>query len=832
MSSMDNDHIKRLCLSLMHADTEDEVIELLSHAGLWDNPDVWRYYGDKPNNSGQVRGQQSKADAALVEKIVNSVDACLMNEYLIERQVDSSVSAPQNIQEAVARYYDSKRSSSSFAGRIREWGDKKRTSIARNITLSATGAMGRVGNPSFSIADRGEGQTPDMIPHTFVSFSESNKIDILFVQGQFNMGGAGVLRFCGINKLQLIVSRRNPKLVNGSKPSDNHWGFTVVRREPPMKGRKVAVYTFLAPLNLDAPPEKHGVLNFRADSMPIMPNGREAYGLEVEHGSLIKLYEYVVEGNPGNILLAGSTRQSLLNRLELRLPDLALPVRLHECRKGYRGHAGSFEKNLLGLGVHLSDDKAQNIEDKFPSTLPMSVMGQEMLVTVYAFKPGKAAQYRRNEGIVFSINGQTQGYITKDFFARESVRQNRLKDSILVIVDCSKFDDVGREELFMSSRDRLSGNPIRKEIEKVLTKYIREHEELRALSERRKREETEEKLKEDKPLEDVLDSIIKHSPSLASIFSIGKRLSTPFKTKDVQQKEKPYTGKIHPTYFKLKGKDYGQSITRDCHINLRARITFETDVVNDYFGRDIDRGEFALYIINGNEKIKATGYIGPKLNNGIATLSIQLPNNVGVGDSIHFEAVVNDPIAIEPFINKFNLNVLKEVVIKSKPPIHKQPPSDNAGKDRESPLGIMVPKSKWIKREEWEEQSPSFNKYTAMRAITDYEGDEKVYSFYLNANNFFLETELKTSDDEPRLIRARFKYGMMLIGLSILYDFEESKKLKNEDDETDEENGIIIEDKIEDATKAIAPVLLPMISNLGDLVDKDDYYDEFAGEED
>jgi hypothetical protein len=43
---MTNDQITHLCFGLMKADTESDVIELLSNASLWNDTAVWRYYGD------------------------------------------------------------------------------------------------------------------------------------------------------------------------------------------------------------------------------------------------------------------------------------------------------------------------------------------------------------------------------------------------------------------------------------------------------------------------------------------------------------------------------------------------------------------------------------------------------------------------------------------------------------------------------------------------------------------------------------------------------------------------------------------------------------------
>ena len=79
---MNNDQKRELCLALVHADREEDVIRILQEANLWDNKRVWRLYGDRENNFSTIGNQQSKLDAALVEKLVNSVDARLMHECL------------------------------------------------------------------------------------------------------------------------------------------------------------------------------------------------------------------------------------------------------------------------------------------------------------------------------------------------------------------------------------------------------------------------------------------------------------------------------------------------------------------------------------------------------------------------------------------------------------------------------------------------------------------------------------------------------------------------------------------------------------------------------
>lgn len=39
-----------LCLALVHADSPDEVVNILQKAGYWDDHSVWRDLGDNENN--------------------------------------------------------------------------------------------------------------------------------------------------------------------------------------------------------------------------------------------------------------------------------------------------------------------------------------------------------------------------------------------------------------------------------------------------------------------------------------------------------------------------------------------------------------------------------------------------------------------------------------------------------------------------------------------------------------------------------------------------------------------------------------------------------------
>jgi hypothetical protein len=235
----------------------------------------------------------------------------------------------------------------------------------------------------------------------------------------------------------------------------------------------------------------------------------------------------------------------------------------------------------VGLTARLSENRADNLEKGYPTSVPFTVKGESMVARIYAFKEDKAESYRTNEGIIFTINGQTHGSIPKTFFDRSRVRMGRLAKSLLVAVDCSHLSVGAREDLFMNSRDRLSNGELRKAIEEELEDIVGKHPGLRELRDRRRNEEIEGRLKDSKPLEDVLGSILKSSPSLARLFLQGVRLSRPHRAgADGTQEGSggaaggsgPFVGKPHPTFFRFHHRKAGEVLQRACEIGRRTRI--------------------------------------------------------------------------------------------------------------------------------------------------------------------------------------------------------------------------------------------------------------------
>ena len=133
---------KELCLNLAYANTEDDVVNLLTMEGYWDDLSTWRYYGDNENNYATIGNQQNRPEVALVEKIINSVDAVLMSECLSRGIIPESKQAPQSFIEALETYFNISN------GKLSNLSPSQRKIIAERISLVATGEKT---NPSYSI---------------------------------------------------------------------------------------------------------------------------------------------------------------------------------------------------------------------------------------------------------------------------------------------------------------------------------------------------------------------------------------------------------------------------------------------------------------------------------------------------------------------------------------------------------------------------------------------------------------------------------------------------------------------------------------------------------
>ena len=786
---MDN---KELVLKLAYCEREDEVIELLTEIGLWENSDYWRPFGDVENNWSTIGNQQSEAESALVEKIVNSIDAMLMKECLVRGISPESSQAPKSIAEAMEEYFGIK------GGKLQDISQSDRTKLARSIILTASGNKPgeNSGSPCITIVDSGEGQTPNKMPDTILSINRANKLKVPFVQGKFNMGGTGVLRFCGDNCLQLIISKRCPKIPDSDGDETfSKWGFTIIRRERPKHGvdRRSSMFTYL--VNDD-----NKIRSFVDDKgIDVIPTSKGGYAT-MEHGMYCRMYEYRM--SPG---VSTNINMRFYNRMSTLLPSLAYPVYLDECRSY---DARTMFRTLSGLNVRLSDhsanSEASNIEDTLSASF--TIDGQKIGVSVYVFKKTTKKgtdldmlQFRADEGILLTQNGQTHGNFDRRFYRRNAVNLSYLADHLITIVDCTNIDEATREDLFMNSRDRMSGGSFGKKLESYLEEYFKENDTLKQIQQRRREEALARKLDDNKPLEDVLSSIFKSSKVLSKLFALGERLQNPTNLGSTTI-DKEFNGRYNPTYFEVVKKQSMEKLKREVQLGRKFRITFKTDANNDFFSREDYPGDYSLCC----EGTPCYNH-GMNLHNGTATLSVSLPDSSEIGDTYQYECVTVDTNVDREFNNDFEIKIVPAVANGNSPnpPQPPKPPGPNPDDKTTAPTGISLPEVKEVYQNEWEDYQ--FSKESALKVVRA-AAETETFDFYVNMDNIHLLTEMKPlakDENKIKLFKARYKYSMVLVGLSVLGYYSNKKE-----DESQEEMVSLL-------SEMVSPIILPMIDVLG-----------------
>lgn len=792
---MDN---KSFAIELALCDSEKDIITLLQKMGLWDNTSCWRAFGDNDNNWSTIGNQQSDADAALVEKIVNSIDALLMKECMKLGIDPTSAEAPHSIAAALERFF------SITGGKLQNLTEAQRTELAQNnIILAATGNKGV--DPNIVIVDRGEGQSPNRMPDTILSINKSNKLKVPFVQGKFNMGGTGALCFCGEHNFQLVICRRCPEIPANGDDSHNLWGFTIVRREKPSAQNRLrsSKFTYLT----DASGK---ILSFAADDgIKIIPTSKGEYDV-MEYGMFCKMFEYRMPSR-----LRTNINMNLYTRLSMLLPNLAYPVYLDECREGFRAH--TMHRTLSGLNVRLSDQLAKgdssNIEDCV--SVSFTIEGQKVDASVYVFKKkngkdknGKdrevdLSQYRGVEGVLLTQNGQTHGSYDRKFYSRNAVGLSYLAESLLTIVDCTGIDEATREELFMNSRDRTRSSAFSTKLEGSLEEFLRDNSVLKQIQQRRREEAISDKLDDEKPLEDVLSSVFKSSSVLSRLFVLGKKLQNPTYLGPARETE-IFEGKYNPTYFTIIGKKTNADsiYMRDAQLDRKFRVRFKTDAANDFFSREKYPGKYLLTRDNGTCEDHIV-----HLRDGIATLNAELPPNAQIGDIYQYCFVVTDTNNDRTFENTFTIRVIAQQDTTGGNGGRRTPPDgEEHGKKSFTPTGISLPNVVEVGRDKWEDYG--FTKESAL----DVKKIGDAYDFFVNMDNIHLQTEIKPiakNEGKMRLLKARYKYSMVLIGLGVLGHYNNHKDEISENSDAPEE-------MIRKISNMLSPVLLPMIDVMGD----------------
>ncbi len=793
---LESDNNKDLCLKLIHAETEEEVKFILRQYGYWGDSDEywgktndWEYFGGNENAWATAGNQASSPDYALVEKLTNSIDHVLLRECKRRNITPTGTKqdgTPQTMQEAVEKFFNVPK------GKISECLTNERIRLSENIKLIATGSNS---NPCYIIADKGEGQPPEELPNTLLSYGKSNKLKVPFVQGKFNMGGLAIFRFCNF---QLILSKQDPSLSDKSEDK-NLWGVTIIHRKRSSSDiERSSSIRYLAP--------KGNILSFAEDDLPIFPGKHlEPYTNPMKFGTFIKLYEYDLSGYKS---YKTQIKFNFYYRLSLLLEGTCLPIRLYETRDNYRG-AGQ-EQTLAGLQIRLQSSKDGEVHNRLECE-PISInfppiLGQKIKGKCYVFKeienPNNKHNYAKNEGVVFSINGQSHGDLPERFFERKGIGLGALakSKSLLVVLDCTSISNNQKENLFMNSRDRIDkSSEIAREIQEQLKDWLKKHPGLRRMNVERIAEQNDDKLADDKPLRDILEKVLKRSPVLSKLFLEGQRLPSPMPPEEPLS---PPILKDFPEKFDLI-KNYSHEKARKYSKDTLI-IFYETDAENDYFERVTDAGEITLYVND-----QPYDDFSMNLWQGKGALKIYADSDWKLGQVIEVRSEVTDITRARPFVSTFFIERI-------------EPPENKPGNPPKTKGGFDIPIAQRIKENQYNDPKYkrfNFNKNSALKIE---ENNEK-HDYYVNVDNIHLETEQKYSKSNSAVdLENLYVYAMVLIGLALLQENkekQENEKNENYDIHDDENNPL---DDIAETAEKLSMVLLPMINGLADLSKEQD----------
>ena len=804
----------QLCDGLLNAESEQEVTTILSQYGLLEDHKNWRLFNDSPTIWSPAGTQQAEAVNALVEKLTNASDALLEAAVMgmgVDPDSADALKTRQKVLETCFGIPD---------GDLRKLTAEERKQLAiESINLIVSGQ--RNAPPCITIVDSGEGQTPQNMRTTFLSGpggkAEANKKGKPYLQGIFNMGGLGVLPFAGKRGYQLIITKRHPKLLKDADIDNKSvYGFTIVRRRSPRKGfKESSVLEYLVGPDND-------VLSFEKDSIALS-NTKGLASVEpltFKHGSLIKLYDYAIRPS----WLATTDLYYALNRNFYEIP---LPVYIIEARD-YKAKSPSTV--LSGNTVRLASSKKDGkIEKDFPLSTKFNVLDSgEVVATVTAFVENVTKdpvdRFTGDIGVMFYVNGQMHGQLGKEFFTRKKVDLDYLKDSLMVVVDCSNFDGLGIEETFMGSREQFRKSEHIKIIEEKLMDWLKNHEVIRTLVKKRQRESIK---KQDNDNSSIIE-IMQHcfNPKEFDLAK-GKNLtnSSDF---DTRKTKGNYKGRRFPKYFKLQKMREGEIKRAKCSIGTKTvTVNYNTDAQNDYFVRDKDKDPGKIIVQNhkGYDLLSTA-----TLHNGICQCIFKVPKDARVGQSFMANVTVTDKMnRRRPFKTKVDIQIVPESETTTTTPAKQatldtsndkpEPPKDFDRRKKANQFEGKGALSKLLKEPIIQpvfEKDSNWNRFnfTEHTGLVMKELDGEL-TFYLNQDNIHLKREISVAKEPIEVLKKWYEVGMVADCLGIYYQDKIKSAGLTKADANEEQDTVDIKETINELSVGLARVVISKMRAAG-----------------
>ena len=439
--------------------------------------------------------------------------------------------------------------------------------------------------------DFGEGQKPEDFPKTFLSLSEKNKEGIPFVQGKFNMGSTGSLRFCTQSNIML----GHYKLIVSKRPDAEYWGWTLVRVRGPKAGEQLPVAEYFCPGG--------SIPRFRDEKLSAL--GDDTFG-QVAAGTIVKLYEYDIgKGNSG-------VDFGLRDALDVNLIDCALPIRTYDFdakpqeTKGPLRARGVAASTFSGLSVSVGASESPEIEESnidegenqqanegswthHVITENHEHLGRIKVLAIGIKKMKESLASRQSARVFYTVNGQTQA-CERASFLNGKANYGDLRNHLLVNVICDDMDKRAMASIFMPDRERKANIGLARSLENLVIDALQHDEKLRAFANEIRLSRAKEYTAEKEESADLLKELAKADPALKELFGLGVLIPVTSKTPGGL---KPWDeGKKFPTFLEpLNLKKEDGKYVKEVPVKGYRRIECGTDAEDGYLSRKDSPGQ-------------------------------------------------------------------------------------------------------------------------------------------------------------------------------------------------------------------------------------------------
>lgn len=791
---MDSKLSRRIAVDLIKADSVESLQEVLNDAEAkewFDDPQHWAPYGNREKNWDTVGNQQTIPIGALVEIVINGIDSILMRKARETGLTNfRAAGAPQSMFDAVKRFFPH-----VIEGKIGLLEPSQRTELAKQCVQIGVRRPHRKNYqfPTYTVIDSGDGQLPEDFPKTFLSLGEKNKEGIPFVQGKFNMGSTGSLRFCTRGDIRL----GHYKLIVSRRPGQPYWGWTLIRIRGPREGEALPVAEYFMPY-------RRAIPKFIEDSITAFQHPTQGV---IREGSVVKLYEYDI--GPG----ARSIDIGLYNALTVSLIDCALPVYLCDFNadpikgKGPLRAEGIASRTFGGLNVVL---RAELPESEQPDNSEILEVGERpttewvhqvedirdeelgrVRIIATAVSRLKEFLHEQPARIFYTINGQTHAF-ERASFLNQRVNLPDLRNHVLINVVCDEMNKRAMAAIFMPDRERRMNTDLSRILEQRVINALKGDDKLRAYAAEIRTRRANEYIENKEETTKLLQDMAKNDPAIRELFGLGVFLPDIGR---VPGEGEPFKGNKFPTFLKpLNLREENGIFVKEVPVNSHRRIECGTDAADDYLTRVDSPGE-AWCSLDEKEMPHAV-----KLRNGTARFTIYPPKTTVPGKSVEVEFGFKDfGRNLEPLKFKVLIRYTEAEETTTNPSGKKRDTKDDQRK------AIGEPKFTWVLETEYGEHNfdNDSGAYVAVGETTE---------VFVNHDNRYLKAmRVSEKDEAARLLNENmFKIGLGLFALAI-----HRSATNAGEGEAQAQRHMEPEDITRLATKGLAPYVVTVIRRLG-----------------